>query len=92
MGRMVRKQVYLASGQHELLKRRARELDVPQSELIRRGIEQVGRSAQAESFDEKAWRQELAFIRRRARMRARGRGRQWTREELHDREAGRLSR
>lgn len=82
---MVRKQVYIAREHEELLKRQAKDLGIAESELIRRGIEQIGRGRGAAPRDWRAWQAELNFIRRRAKVRAQGRGRQWTREELHDR-------
>jgi len=92
MSRMVRKQVYVGREHEELLKRRARELDVAESELIRRGIEQIGRSAPAGPLDRRAWQEELDFIRRRASIPASGRGRKWTREDLYDQRLQRLPR
>jgi hypothetical protein len=51
MRKMVRKQVYIELEQEELLKRRARELGVTESELIRRGINQIVRGAAALPMD-----------------------------------------
>ena len=89
MSRMVRKQVYIEPSQEELLKQQARELGVTESEVIRRGIDQVGRVVTGLPLDQAAWQDELAFIRERARLQSQGRTRRWTREELY---ADRLKR
>lgn len=64
MGRMVRKQVYITNEQDAALKRRARELNVTESELICRGIEQATQLSTEEK--ERLWQEELEFMRRRA--------------------------
>ena len=85
MGQMIRKQVYIGPEHEAALKRRARELGVTESDLIRRGIEQVGR--RTERLDERAWEDELAFIEERAALPVLSSvgGRGWTRDELYDR-------
>lgn len=92
VARMVRKQVYIEPAQEALLKRQARILGVTEAELIRQGVDRIGRMAVGQSLDARAWQQELAFIRKRARKRSLGRRRRWTREELYADRLGRLSR
>ena len=92
MARMVRKQIYIEPGQDSLLKRRARELGVTESDLIRRGIDQVDRGYTGLPLDRTAWEDEMIFIRERARIQELGRGRGWTREELYQERLERLSR
>ena len=87
---MVRKQIYIAPEQDALLKRRARELGLTESTLIRQGLEQVGRQPTV-SPDDRAWEDELAFIRRRAALPGGG-SRHWTREELYAERVDRVSR
>ena len=86
MGRMVRKQIYITPAQDALLKQWARRLGVTESDLIRRGIEQLDWGPTTPLLDEQAWQEEIAFMRERARMvvpqQTGGRG--WTREELYD--------
>jgi len=90
---MVRKQVYIEPEQEKRLKQRARELGVSEAELIRRGIDQVTRVPAALPLDRRAWQDELAFIRKRARLRkALGSRRTWTREELYAERLPRFSR
>jgi hypothetical protein len=88
MARMVRKQVYITLEHAALLKRRAKELGVSEAELIRRGIDRVGRAPADMPFDPTAWEEELAFIRQRARLRTQagesGQPRGWTRAELYE--------
>ncbi|GAB4323900.1 MAG: ribbon-helix-helix domain-containing protein [Dehalococcoidia bacterium] len=92
MARMVRKQVYIDAEQDALLKRRAKELGVTESELIRRGIDLADRTGARTARDRTAWEEELAFLRKRSRIPARGRARGWTREELYEERIERLSR
>jgi transposase-like protein len=84
MGRMVRKQVYIELEQDALLKKRARDLGVTESDLIRRGINQFGQSAVNWPLDRQSWQDELTFIRQRALVPALDRRRAWTREELYE--------
>ncbi|MGH7381127.1 MAG: hypothetical protein ACREKR_02725 [Candidatus Methylomirabilales bacterium] len=93
MSRMVRKQIYLEPGQEKRLKQQARALGVSEAELIRRGVGQVTRLSAAVPLDPKAWQDELAFIRKRARRRkALGQTRRWTREALYAERLSRVSR
>ncbi len=92
MSRMVRKQIYIEPEQEELLKRRAKELGVSEAELIRRGLDQAGRVPATLTLDRGAWQNELAFIHKRARIKALGRQRGWTREELYEERLQRFSR
>ncbi|HLH26212.1 MAG TPA: hypothetical protein VK066_27150 [Chloroflexota bacterium] len=68
MARMVRKQVYIAPEHEALLKRRAKELGVSESDLIRWGIEQLARVRPTQHLDEQAWQDELARIEERGRL------------------------
>jgi hypothetical protein len=92
MARMVRKQIYIEPKQDALLKRRAKELGVTESDLIRRGIDQVDRAHAGLPLDRTAWEEELTFIRERARIQELGRTRGWTRDELYQERLERLSR
>ncbi len=92
MTRMVRKQVYIELDQERLLKRRAKELGVTESDLIRRGIDQVDRTLADSHSDRVAWQDELTFIVERARSHELGRKRGWTREELYQERLERLPR
>jgi predicted ATP-grasp superfamily ATP-dependent carboligase len=94
MTRMVRKQVYITPEDDELLKRRARELEVTESEVIRRAIEQAVRTADKRQRDIRAWEESVAFMRSRAKLPIAGIGgdRGWTREELYDERPKYLSR
>ena len=83
MGRMVRKQVYITAEHDDLLKRRAVSSGVTESELIREGIERVGRAPLVRR-DAAAWHEALAFMHERAGRARVGRGRSWTREDLYD--------
>lgn len=82
MSRMVRKQIYIEPRQDELLKRRARELGVTESDLIRSAIDQIGLATPAMPLDLGAWEEAKALIRQRMEMTVPQTGRTWTREEL----------
>lgn len=95
VGRMIRKQVYIEEEHDTLLKRRARELGVTESELIRKGIEQITRSRTSSHRDPRAWQEALAFMRERQRLVGQvphREGRGWTREELYEERLNRFSR
>jgi hypothetical protein len=92
MVRMVRKQVYIAPEQDALLKRRAKELGMSESDLIRWGIEQLSHVRPTRYLDEQAWQDELARIEERGRLPAVEGTRSWTREELYDDRLDRFSR
>lgn len=91
MGRMVRKQVYIEAEQERLLKQRSKELGVSEAELIRRGIDLIGRAPVVQPMDRATWEDEMAFIRERARIPALGGEREWTREELYEQRLQRFS-
>lgn len=93
MSRMVRKQVYLEPEQEKRLKQQAKALGVSEAELIRRGVGQVTRLPVEVPLDPKAWHDELAFIRKRARcLKALGQKRRWAREALYAERLPRVSR
>ena len=92
MIRKIRKQIYIEAAQDDMLKKQVQRLGVSESELIRRGIEHIGSVQMPVSFDEEAWKNELAFMRKRARRPALHRKRSWTREELYEERLQRFSR
>jgi hypothetical protein len=89
VARMVRKQVYLEARQDAWLKRRAAELGVTEAELIRRGLDRLGRAPEAWPPDPGAWAEARAEIVRRLEMTAPQTGRAWTRDELYEDRLGR---
>jgi hypothetical protein len=91
MRRMIRKQIYIEPRQEDMLKRLARELGVPEAEIIRQGIDEVARAGQPLPPDGRAWEEEKAFIAQRRRLRMPQTGRAWTREELYDDRLRRVS-
>ena len=84
MTRMVRKQVYIRPEQNALLKRRARELGVPESELVRQGIDEATARPPKGPRDPEAWAAFMAFAKKRGEMRVPQTGRTWTRDELYE--------
>lgn len=84
MPRMIRKQIYIELRQEELLKRRAKQLGIPESELIRRGIDQISRVPLNLTPDLQAWEEAKAFIKQRMNIVAPQTGRDWTRDDLYD--------
>jgi hypothetical protein len=93
MSRKVRKQIYIDPEQEQLLKRRAEALGISEAEIIRRKLNEPERPGISKPRNPKAWQQELAFIKRRARkLPALNKQRTWTREELYEERLGRFSR
>ena len=94
MAKVIRKHVYIKPVHERILKRRARDLGVTEAEVIRRGIEQLARSASAPTVtpDPSAWIEARRLIERRRRMKVPQTGRKWTREELYEERLGRYSR
>ncbi len=82
---MIRKQVYIEPHQERLLKERARQLHVPEAELIRRSLDQGLTGMAPRRPNPSAWRELMRFFRRRMRMKVRQQPRRWTRDELYDR-------
>ena len=91
MSRMVRKQIYISAEQEHLLKTRASELGLTESQLIRSGIERFLRPSGAPPLDEQAWQDAVDFMRERARIAEANEQRGWTREELYERHTPELS-
>jgi hypothetical protein len=85
MPSMLRKQIYIAPRQERLLKSKASELRISESELIRDGIDKVLNTGAIAVHDPKAWDEEKKFIISLTKKRAVKGGRKWTREELYDR-------
>jgi len=92
MTRMIRKQVYIEPEQEDLLKRRSRELGISEAALIRRGIDEIAHGGSSAALDKEAWKEELAFMKERAKMKVPQTGRSWTREELYEERLERFSR
>lgn len=94
MTRMVRKQVYITPKQDADLKRKAALLDVTESELIRRGIEQVTKEELSEEERKRLWQEELEFMRRRAELPVPPGTEpwKWNREEIYEERIGRHPR
>ncbi len=85
MSQMQRKQIYIDRGQERLLKRKAAELRVSESELIRDGIEKVLRAGTALSGNIAAWEKEKKFIHSLIKKGAVKGARTWKREDIYDR-------
>jgi len=85
---MIRKQVYIEQRQERLLKRRARELRVTEAELIRRGIDQIGRLPSLFPNREESWRAAKLLIGERMKLRVAQTGRTWRREDLYEQRLG----
>jgi len=93
MGRMIRKQVYITPQQDVALKRRAAELGVSESELIRRGVTQGIHGRATVPLDHAAWEELLGIIEERGRIvPPTGEKRRWSREEMYDERFNRVPR
>lgn len=91
MSRMVRKQVYIDPRREKMLKRLSHQLGLPESEIIRKGIDQVAGAGGAFPPDERVWDEEKAFIAERSRLSVPQTERNWAREELYDERLRRVS-
>ena len=94
MGRMVRKQLYIEPRQEQLLKRRAKELEISEAELVRRAIDQIEHTPTLLSSDLRlrAWEEAKELMEERKKMVVPQTGRSWTRDELYDERLERYSR
>lgn len=81
----VRKQIYIDPIQNALIKRLAREAAVPEAEVIRQAIDRHIQALHAPRRDLRAWAAERDFILRLIQQGEVSGGRNWQREELHDR-------
>lgn len=81
---MVRKQVYIEQRQHVLLKRMAKILRVPESVIIRQGIDQALQGGPEFHPTPSAIERERRYLRSLLRER-RYKFLPWTREEIHER-------
>lgn len=82
---MIRKQIYIDPRQERLLKRKASQLHVSESELIRDGIEKVLKTWMAFRRDIHAWDAEKKFILSLLKRGAITGKRTWNREDIYDR-------
>ncbi len=85
MSQMLRKQIYIDSRQERLLKRKANELRVSESELIRDGIEKILRAGASIPKNISAWEKEKKFIHALMKQGSVKGGRTWRREDIYDR-------
>jgi hypothetical protein len=91
MARMIRKQVYITPDQEAHRKRLSRERGTTESDLIRRGVEQVVRIPTS-GRDRRAWEEEVAFMKERAKLPHLGAPRSWTREDIYEERINRVLR
>ena len=94
MSRMVRKQIRIEPRQEKLLKQWAKELEISESELVRRAIDRFGLDPAVPSSEQRlrAWEEERAFMEERKKIVAPQTGRSWTRDEIYDERLERYSR
>jgi hypothetical protein len=90
---MIRKQIYIEPRQEHTLKRQAKELQISEAELVRRAIDQIGRTTTLVSSDLRlrAWEEAKALMEERMKMVVPQTGRSWTRDELYDERLERYS-
>lgn len=81
---MVRKQVYIEKRQDVLLKRASKTLRVPESVIIRDGIDRALQAGPILPPNPAAWERERRYLESLLRTRP-YRFKPWTREELHER-------
>lgn len=86
MSKMARKQIYIEPEQEYLLKARAADLHISESELIREGINRVLEKNKVLLRDVNAWEEEKKFILSLGKKGYVKGGRRWKREDIYDRE------
>lgn len=83
MSRMIRKQIYIAAEQDRRLKKIARELKTTEAGIVRQSLDRLFTVGAYAVQDLDIWKQEVTFIRRRARMKKPQPKGAWRREDLH---------
>ena len=81
---MIRKQVYIEPQQQRVLRRLATARGVPESVLIREGIERVAAGPGRRGPDRSAWDRAKRFMEARSRLKVKRAERGWTREEIYE--------
>jgi hypothetical protein len=84
MSRLIRKQIYIEPEQDAVLKRRARELGVSESEIVRRAIDGTDADTSSEETRLAALEEVLSVMRARAALDVPQTGRTWTRDDLYE--------
>jgi ribbon-helix-helix CopG family protein len=84
MSRLIRKQIYIEPEQDAVLKRRARELGVSESEVVRRAIGGTNACTDSEEARLAALDEVLSLMRARAALNVPQTGRTWTRDDLYE--------
>lgn len=85
MERMVRKQIYIKNRQEEQLKRLVHETGLSEAELIRQAIDSQSRTTYPLVLDAAAWQTERRFIQELIAQGPIQGGRNWQRQDLHER-------
>jgi len=81
---MVRKQIYIAPRQQQILRRLARKTGKTEAEIIRIALDEHAKHMEREEEREQAWNGIKATIEERAKLGTVATGRTWTRESLYD--------
>ncbi len=92
---MVRKQIYLARRQNQVVKRLARQRKISEFEVIRQAIDQAAESGVPVSRDTRKVFNEMASFARSLRENPelmKGKPIQWNREELYEERESRLTK
>ncbi len=82
---MIRKQIYLESGQNTALKQLARQSGVPEAELIRAAINKHLHATRLVRPNLAVWDEELAFLEQLKEQPQPAAPRTWQRDELYER-------
>ncbi len=85
MARMIRKQIYIAPEQDHRLKKIARELKTTEASIIRQGLDRLFTVGVHSVQDLDIWEHELAFIKKRTRLKMPHPKRVWRRADIHER-------
>ena len=80
----VRKQIYIEAREKRLLKRLVKETGATEAQLIRQAIDRHAASFSPQP-DMRVWQEERSFIKQLMQEEPAAGGRNWKREELHER-------
>lgn len=82
---MVRKQMYIEERQERLLKKLVKKTGVTESEIMRQALDLYMNNLRFNEGRSDLWQEELDYVKRRLKKGFVLGGRQWRREDLHER-------
>lgn len=81
----IRKQIYIEPRHQRMLKRVSKKTGTPEAEIIRCALDEHLHELQTAATRAEIWKREMAFIKQRMGQGPLPGGRNWNRDDLHDR-------